>query len=84
MQNYMQEVQINCLVKLAKDKVWFGELTVSDMTIAVDWDVKPQTKQKTNTEKVNFEKQTTTKACEINASKELIIILRKFIHQFLR
>ena len=55
----MQEVLVNSLVKLAEEKVWLGELTEAcpgksvvrltdslDMTIAVDWDVKPQTKQK--------------------------------------
>ena len=26
---YVQEVLVNCLVKLAQDKVWLGELTVS-------------------------------------------------------
>ena len=37
---YVQEVVINCFVKLAQEKVCLGELT-----IAVDWDVKPHLKQ---------------------------------------
>ena len=48
---YVHEVLVNCLVKLAQEKkVWLGELTVPtdcpNMTIAVDWDVKHQTKEK--------------------------------------
>ena len=27
-QKYVQEVLVNCLFKLAKEKVWLGELTV--------------------------------------------------------
>ena len=27
-QTYLQEVQVTCLVKFAKEKVWLGELTV--------------------------------------------------------
>ena len=38
---YVHEVLVNCLFKLAQEKVWLGELTV----IAVDWDVKQQNKQ---------------------------------------
>ena len=38
----MHEVLVNRLVKLVQEKVWLDCL---DMTIAVDWDVKPQTKQ---------------------------------------
>ena len=33
------------LFKLAQEKMWLGELTVPPMTIAVDWDVKQQSKQ---------------------------------------
>ena len=39
---YVHKVLVNCLVQLAQEKVWLGDL---DMTIAVDWDVKHQTKQ---------------------------------------
>ena len=35
---YMHEVLVNSLVKLAQEKVWF-----LDMTITVDWGVKPHT-----------------------------------------
>ena len=47
-QKYVHKVMVNCLVKLTQKKVWLGDLT--NMTIAVDWDVKHQTKQtmKTN------------------------------------
>ena len=40
----MHEVPVNCLVKLAQEKVWLGEHECLDMTIAVNWDVKHQTK----------------------------------------
>ena len=43
---YVHKVMVNCLVKLTQEKVWLDELT--NMTIAVDWDVKllkHQTKQ---------------------------------------
>ena len=33
---YVHEVLVNCLFKLAQEKVWLGELTVPNMTIAVD------------------------------------------------
>ena len=42
---YVHEVLVIPLVKLAQEKMWLGELT---MTIAVDWDVKHQTKQTNN------------------------------------
>ena len=44
---YVHEVQLNRLVKFAQEKVLIGELTVSTvmMTIAVDKEVKPQTKK---------------------------------------
>ena len=32
----MHEVLVNCLLKLATEKVWLGELRPSSMTIAVD------------------------------------------------
>ena len=37
MQKYVQEVLVNCLFKLAQEKVWLDELT---MTIAVDLGLK--------------------------------------------
>ena len=42
---YVHKVLVNCLAKLAQEKSvvrWTGRL---DMTIAVDWDVKNQTKR---------------------------------------
>ena len=42
---YVHQVLVNCLVKLVQEKSvvrWTDQL---DMTIAVDWDVKNQTKQ---------------------------------------
>ena len=36
MQKYVHEVLVNCLFKLAQEKVWLGELTVPAMTITVD------------------------------------------------
>ena len=42
----MQEVLVNRLVKLPQEKVWLRELT---MTIDVEWDVTPQTKQANKT-----------------------------------
>ena len=43
---FVHIVLVNCVVKLAEEKVWLGELTVPTcMTIAFDWDVKNQTKQ---------------------------------------
>ena len=41
---YVHKVLVNCLVKFAQEKVWLGDSL--DMTIAVDWDVKNQTKPK--------------------------------------
>ena len=41
---YVHTVLVNCLVKLAQEKVWLGKLTVN-MTIAIDRDFKNQTKQ---------------------------------------
>ena len=32
----MHKVLVNCLFKLAQEKVWLGELTVPTMTIAID------------------------------------------------
>ena len=40
----MHEVLVNCLVKFAQEKSVVG-LTDLNMTIVVDWDLKPQTKQ---------------------------------------
>ena len=43
---FVHIVLVNCVVKLAEEKVWLGELTIPTcMTIAFDWDVKNQTKQ---------------------------------------
>ena len=43
MQKYVQEELVNCLVKLAQEKVWIDCL---NMTIAVYWEVKNQAPQK--------------------------------------
>ena len=43
---YVHEVLVNCLFKLAQEKVCMVRLTDNPtMTIAVDWDVKQQYKQ---------------------------------------
>ena len=42
---YVHKVLVKSLVKLTVEKVWLGELTHLDMTIAVDWEVKNQIKQ---------------------------------------
>ena len=42
----MHKVLVNCLVKLAHGKSVVGRFDHLNMTIAVDWDVKPQTKQR--------------------------------------
>ena len=42
---YVHEVLVNGLVKLAQKKSVVRWTDVPDMTIAVDWDVKNQTKQ---------------------------------------
>ena len=42
-QKYVHKVLVNCLVKLAQERT-----DRPGMTIAVDWDVKHQTKQKKN------------------------------------
>ena len=44
----MHKVLVNRLVKVAQEKVWLGELTRLNMTIAVDWDVNLQIKQTDN------------------------------------
>ena len=41
---YVDEVLVNCLFKLAQEKVWLDDDS-SVMTIAVDWDVKQQNLQ---------------------------------------
>ena len=41
----MNKVRVNRLVKLAQEKSVFRWTDRLDMTIAVDWDIKPQTKQ---------------------------------------
>ena len=43
---YVQEVWVNCLVKLAQEKSMVRWTAHPDMTIDVDWDVKHQNKQK--------------------------------------
>ena len=42
---YVHEVTINCLVKLAEEKSVIRWTDRHNMTIAVDWNVKHQTKQ---------------------------------------
>ena len=42
----MHKVLVNCLVKLAQEKSVVRLTDSLDMIIAVDWDVKPQTKFK--------------------------------------
>ena len=42
---YVYEVLVNCLVKLAQEKSVVRWTDQPDMTIAVDWDAKNQTKQ---------------------------------------
>ena len=54
--HYVHKVLVNCLFKLAQEKVWLGELTVQQMTIAVDLGRKA-TKQ---TNKTNITKQLLT------------------------
>ena len=43
---YVQEVLVNRVVKKSGKRIWLDELIISNMTIAVDWDVKPPSKQK--------------------------------------
>ena len=45
-QKYVHKVLVKCLVKLAQEKSMVGSTDSPDMTIAVDWDLKNQTKQK--------------------------------------
>ena len=45
----MHEVLVNCLFKLAQEKVWLGELTVPLWPWLLTWDVKQQ-KQKDNSD----------------------------------
>ena len=47
--NSEHEVLVRRWVKLAQEKVWLGEPSRLDMTIAVDWVIKTQTKQNTLT-----------------------------------
>ena len=42
---YVHEVLVKCLIKLALEKSVVRWTDCLDMTIAVDWDVKPQIKQ---------------------------------------
>ena len=46
---YVHEVLVNCLVKLAHEKSPVRWNDYPNMTIAVNWDVKHQIKQKKNT-----------------------------------
>ena len=41
----VHEVLVNCLFKLAQEKVWLGELTVPQWPKLLTWDVKQQNKQ---------------------------------------
>ena len=63
----MHEVLVNCLFKLAQEKVWLGELTVSPvMTIAVDLGRKAtkQTKQNChNTSEYIFSRDVIERYC---------------------
>ena len=42
---YVHEVHVNCLFKLAQEKVWLGELTILSCPQLLFWDVKHQNKQ---------------------------------------
>ena len=42
---YVHEVLVNCLLKLAQEKVWLGELTIPPWPQLLTWDVKQQNKQ---------------------------------------
>ena len=44
-QKYVHKVLLNPLVKLAEENSVFRSTDDLHMTIAVDWDIKPQTKQ---------------------------------------
>ena len=46
-QKYVHEVLVNSLVKLGQEKSVVRLTIRPDMTIAIDWDVKQQNKQKT-------------------------------------
>ena len=61
---YGHEELVNRLFKLAQEKVWIGELTVSTMTIAVELGVKQQNKQA----KLYF---VSFAACHLNTLKSL-------------
>ena len=54
---YAHEALVNRLVKLVQEKLWLGEMTVPDMDIAVEWDVKQQTKPSQKIIQLYFEKQ---------------------------
>ena len=45
-ENMCRKYWLTACSSLPRKKVWLGELTIPDMTIAVDWDVKQQTKPK--------------------------------------
>ena len=45
---YVHEVLVHCLVKLAQEKRAVRRTDRHNMTIAVDWDIKHQTKQTNN------------------------------------
>ena len=55
MQKYVQEVLVNCLVKLAQEKNVVRLTDHSDITIAVDMHVKNQTKQTNKTHIHHFD-----------------------------
>ena len=44
-QKYVHGLLVNCSVKLAQEKCVFKWTDRLDLTIAVDWDIKSQTKQ---------------------------------------
>ena len=44
----MHKVLVNCLFKLAQEKVWLGELTVPPWPQVLTWDVKQQNKNAMN------------------------------------
>ena len=51
-QKYVHEVLVNCLFKLAQEKVGLGQLTVPSWPLLLTWDVKQQ--KQTNKAKTSF------------------------------
>ena len=58
----MHKVLVNCLVKHAEEKRVFRRTDCLDMTIAVDWDVKQQNKQKKNNNDISHTHRTLVKS----------------------